>query len=155
MRHIRFLSVVLLVAGFDLAGPAAAEPVFQPAENQVAVTMVEVVRTPQNTEVRLQTQTDMQSVCWTVDGADSPYLLADGRRYHFLNGDNITSCPGRRGYAAREVMTLRFEPLGPQVGEFSLVEGQGGENQMVDPKASTRRYWNFLRVKLNTTAKTK
>jgi hypothetical protein len=40
--------------------------------------------------------------------------------------------------------------LPPQVREFSLVEGQGGENQMIDPAANRgRSYWNFLHVNLN------
>jgi hypothetical protein len=88
-------------------------------------------------------------VCWNSSGPDSPYLLAEGRHYRFLNGDSITACPTRRDYATREIMVLRFAPLDPQVRQFSLVEGQGGENQLVDPASSTIRYWNFLRVKLN------
>jgi hypothetical protein len=45
-------------------------------------------------------------------------------------------------------MVLRFEPLEPQVREFSLVEGEGGENQMIDPASAVNiRYWNFLHVK--------
>jgi len=44
-------------------------------------------------------------------------------------------------------MVLRFEPLDPQIREFSLVEGEGGENQMVDPASSRGSYWNFLHVK--------
>ena len=66
----------------------------------------------------------------------------------FLGGDGITACPARRNYVARESMALRFEPLDPQAKEFSLVEGQGGENQMIDPASSKSRFWNFLRVKL-------
>ena len=53
-------------------------------------------------------------------------------------------------YGAGEVMVLRFEPLGAQVHEFSLVEGQGGENQLIDPVAhKTERYWNFLHIAVN------
>ena len=36
----------------------------------------------------------------------------------------------------------------PEVRTFSLVEGQGGENQMIDPASTKSRFWNFLRVKL-------
>jgi hypothetical protein len=44
-------------------------------------------------------------------------------------------------------MVLRFEPIEPQIREFSLVEGEGGENQMIDPASSRGTYWNFLHVK--------
>jgi len=145
MRLTALLCSVLVLGCFQ---PAAAEIVSQPAENKVPVTMIEVIKTPRHTEIRLQAQTAVSDVCWTSQGADSPYLLAGGRRYRFLGGDGITACPARRNYAAREGMALRFEPLDPQAKEFSLVEGQGGENQMIDPASSKTRFWNFLRVKL-------
>lgn len=53
-----------------------------------------------------------------------------------------------RNYAAGESMALRFEALDSQAKEFSLVEGQGGENQMIDPASSKARFRNFLRVRL-------
>jgi len=129
--------------------PAGAEPLFHRAENQVRVVMIEVIRTAAFTEVHLQTQAALQGVCWNAAGPDSPYLLADGRRYRFLNGDKITACPARQPYADKDVMVLRFEPLDSKIHEFSLVEGQGGENQLIDPKSSKARFWNFLHVKLN------
>jgi hypothetical protein len=145
MRIAALLCSVLLLGSIR---PAAAEIVLQAAENKVPVTMIEVIKTPRHTEIRLQAQTAVSDVCWTSQGANSPYLLAGGRRYRFLGGDGITACPATRNYVARESMALRFEPLDPQAKEFSLVEGQGGENQMIDPASSKSRYWNFLRVKL-------
>ena len=145
MRLTALLCGVLVLGCFQ---PAAAEIVSQPAENKVPVTMIEVIKTPRHTEIRLQTQAALNGVCWTSQGTDSPYLLAGGRRYRFLGGDGITACPAVRNYAARESMALRFEALDPQAKEFSLVEGQGGENQMIDPASSKSRFWNFLRVKL-------
>ena len=145
MRFTALLCGVLVLGCFQ---PAAAEIVSQQAENKVPVTMIGVVTSARYTEVRLQTQAAVADVCWTSQGADSPYLLAGGRRYRFLGGDGITACPARRNYVALESMALRFEPLDPQAKEFSLVEGQGGENQMIDPTSSKARFWNFLRVKL-------
>ena len=132
-----------------LALPAAAETLFHRAENQVPVAMVQVVRTADYTEVHLQTQAALKRVCWNSTGPNSPYLLADGRRYRYLSGENITACPTQRPYGDKDVMVLRFEPLASQARAFSLVEGQGGENQMIDPKSSGTQYWNFLRIKLN------
>jgi len=152
MQYVRLLCVVSVLGCFSALGcsqPAEAQSLFRMAENQVQVAMVRIVRTPQHTEIHLQAQATLAKVCWNSTGPDSPYLLAEGRRYRFLTGDHITNCPMERSYGAREIMVLRFEPLPPKVREFSLVEGQGGENQMVDPASSTRRFWNFLRVKLN------
>jgi hypothetical protein len=146
MRYTRLLSVILVLACFQ---PAEAQTLFHMAENQVPIAMVRVVHTPQHTEVHLQTQAAVPKVCWESGGPDSAYLLAEGRRYRFLGGDRITNCPMERNYDLRETMVLRFEPLAAQAREFSLVEGQGGENQMINPASSTRRFWNFLRVKLN------
>jgi hypothetical protein len=63
-------------------------------------------------------------------------------------GDNVTACPAQREYAAGEIMVLSFERLGAEVHDFSLVEGRGGEKQLVDPTSSSTRFWNFLRVHL-------
>ena len=145
MWNVRMLSVGLLLA---CSQPADAETLFHMAENQVPISMVEIVRSTGHTEIHLQTQAAVKNVCWSSAGPDSPYLLSKGRRYHFVSGDRITNCPTRRDYQAREVMILRFEPLDQWVRELSLVEGQGGENQMIDPASSTGRFWNFLRVKL-------
>jgi len=132
-----------------LALPAQAQNLFHRAENQVQVALVKVVRSADYTEVHLQTQVAMKSVCWYAEGPNSPYLLADGRRFRYLGGSNVTACPGRQPYADKEIMVLRFEPLAAQAQNFSLVEGQGGENQMIDPKSSKETFWNFLRVKLD------
>jgi hypothetical protein len=146
-RFIRPFAVVSLAI---FAGSARAEPVLQPAENNVPVSAVEVVRGAGYTEVRLQTREAISKVCWFASGPDSPFLVASGKRYRLLGGDNIANCPAGHDYAARDIMALRFEPLPAQVREFSLVEGDGGESQMLDPKSRPgNRFWNFLHIKLN------
>jgi len=132
-----------------LAVPAGAQSLFHRAENQVQVALVKVVRTANYTEVHLQTLAALKSVCWYASGENSPYLLAEGRRFRYLSGDNIAACPAQQDYANQAVMVLRFQPLAAQTRTFSLVEGQGGENQMVDPASTKSRFWNFLRVKLD------
>jgi hypothetical protein len=64
-----------------IALPASAQSLFHRAENQVQVALVKIVRTASNTEIHLQTQVALKSVCWAASGENSPYLLADGRRY--------------------------------------------------------------------------
>lgn len=146
MRSVRLYSIVMVLG---CAQPVGAEPVFHRAENNEPVAIVQVIRTPQYTEVHLQTQEARPKACWASDGPNSPYLLAAGRRHRFVDGDNISNCPANQDYAAGDTMMLRFAPLDLQSREFSLVEGQGGENQMVDPKSSPgTSYWNFVRVKL-------
>ena len=144
MRQV--LGLLALIA----AGSAAAASVFRQAENNVQVAMVKVTRTAQYTQVELQTLQALKSVCWTYKGANSSYLLARDQRFHFTGGDNITACPARQDYAQGAIMVLRFEPVPADVREISLVEGEGGENQMVHPGASKERYWNFLHVPLGT-----
>ena len=145
MRGILFCGVLLALG--SVAAEAAAVATL--AENGVPVTMIDVQRTPQYTEVRLQTRSAIRQVCWTASGSQSPYLIAEGQHYTFLGGDEIASCPLSRDYDANAVMVLRFQPLPASVGEMSLVEGVGGEAQMINPNADpTTHYWNFLRVKL-------
>ncbi|MGQ0583977.1 MAG: hypothetical protein ACT4O6_18725 [Reyranella sp.] len=145
MRIAALLCSILVLGGTQ---PAAAEAVFTLAENKVPVALVEVSKSPRYTEVRLQAQAAITGVCWTSQGPDSPFLLAGGRRYRFLGGDGITTCPAVRNYVARESMALRFERLDPQVKEFSFVDGQVGQNRMSDPEPAKTRVWNFLRVTL-------
>jgi hypothetical protein len=145
----RIVGVVTFVALALLALTASAQTVYKLAENNVQVAMVQVNRTPQHTEVHLKTLISVKDVCWYSSGQNSPYLLANARRYRFISGDNITACPAKRGYQAQEVMVLRFQPLESQVNEISLVEGEGGENQMINPKSSNETFWNFLRINLN------
>ena len=145
---MRLAALIWSILVLGCVQPAAAEIVSQQAENKIPVAMIGVVTSSRYTEVRLQTQAAVADVCWTSQGADSPYLLAGDRRYRFLGGDGITACPARRNYAAHESMALRFEPLDRQAKEFSLVEGLGGEKQMIDPTSSKARFWNFLRVRL-------
>jgi hypothetical protein len=128
--------------------PVLAESLLHVAENKVPVAIVRIERMPRFTEVHIETQAPRSKVCWASSGPNSPYLLANGRRHRFIDGDAITNCPATRDYGARETMVLRFEPLDAQIREFSLVEGEGGENQMIDPASSRGSYWNFLRVKL-------
>jgi len=91
----------------------------------------------------------LTKVCFAASGPNSPYLLASGRNYRYLGGENITACPERRDYAASETMILRFEPLAAGSSTFSFVSGQGGEKQPIDVVSPTTPYWNFIRVRLN------
>jgi len=140
------LRVVVVAVVAALALPLAAKTLAHRAENGVPVVMIEVARIDKVTRVTLRAEEALSRVCWAPGGADSRYLIADGRRYRFLSGDNITACPTTRDYRAQETLTLRFELLDERVRVVSLVEGQGGESQMVDPSSSPNRYWNFLRV---------
>ena len=144
MRRAVLLSIVAM---FACGRPVLAETLMHPAENSVPVAIVRIERTPRFTEIYIETQAPRQKVCWASSGSNSPYLLADGHRYRLIEGGNFASCPATRDYVAHETMVLRFEPIEPQIREFSLVEGEGGENQMIDPASSSSRYWNFLHVK--------
>ncbi len=142
------MAILLLLAA---GGSSIAQTgLFHRAENQVAIALVQVNRTTAFTEVRLETLSATKGgVCWYRAGPDSPYLIAEERRYRYLGGDNITDCPDRRNYNEREIMVLRFEPLPQTVREFSLVEGEGGEDQMRGKRRANETFWNFLYVKLN------
>jgi hypothetical protein len=140
--------VLLIGLAFCCFRPALADTVNRVAENDIPVTMTEVVRTQRDTIVRLRAEVAMENVCWYNAGANAPYLLAGGRRYRLTGGEGIAICPQRRGYTAHQIMVLHFELLDPTAREVSLVEGQGGENQMIDPKSSSERFWNFLHVYL-------
>jgi hypothetical protein len=129
--------------------PAAAQTLFHRAENQVPVALVRIDRTSAHTEIRLQAQAALAKVCFAASGPNSPYLLASGRNYRYLGGDNVSTCPERRDYAASDVMVLRFEPLAAGNSTFSFVSGQGGEKQSIDAVSPNSPYWNFLRVILN------
>ncbi len=135
-----------------LAAPslAAAQTIKHRAENDVPVVMTEVARLQSYTEIHLSTLTPIVGVCWTLSGPDSPYLLAAGVRYKFIDGDYIDYCPNRTNYNVGERMVLRFAPLPGGINEFHLVEGEGGEHQLIDPTSSQGiGYWNFLHIKLN------
>ena len=142
----------LLGAAFALlllAGPAFPQSLFHRAENNVQVALVKVERTAAYTEIQLQTQKAMNGVCWYASGPNSPFLVAAGEHYRYVSGDNITACPGKQNYANQEIMTLRFEPLPAETKTFSLVEGEGGENQMINRKSSSETFWNFVGIKLD------
>jgi hypothetical protein len=144
LRRAVLLSIVTMLA---CDRPTLAESLMHPAENNVPVAIVRIERTARFTEVHIETQAPRSKVCWASSGPNSPYLLANRHRYRLLEGDKIANCPATRDYGAHETMVLRFEPLDPQIREFSLVEGEGGENQLIDPASSRGNYWNFLRVK--------
>jgi len=131
------------------ASSAGAETLFHRAENQVPVAIVQIDRTSAHTEIRLQAQAALTKVCFAATGPNSPYLLASGRNYRYLGGDNVGTCPERRDYAAGDVLVLRFEPLVAGNSTFSFVSGQGGEKQSIDAVAPNSPYWNFIRVRLN------
>lgn len=137
------------VAPLLMAQPATAETLFHRAENQVPVAIVEIKRPPEHTEIHLQVQAALTKVCVAASGPNSPYLLASGRNYRYVGGENITACPERRDYVASEIMILRFEPLAAGSSTVSFVSGQGGEKQPIDVVSPTTPYWNFLRVRLN------
>ena len=145
MRSVGFLGLLLAAGGVS---PAVAGPAWTPAENDVPLKIVEVNRTKTATEIRIQTAEAMKEACWSMTGWNSPYLLAAERRYRLIGGEGIAACPKSRDYAEGGTMVLRFEPLKPGVKEFSLIEGVGGESALLDPDAATRRYWNFLHIKV-------
>jgi hypothetical protein len=129
--------------------PGAAETLFHRAENQVPVAIVEIDRMQDRTEIRLQAQAALAKVCFAASGPNSPYLLASGRNYRYLGGDNVSACPERRDYAAGDVVVLRFEPLAAGNSTFSFVSGQGGEKQSINAVSPNSPYWNFIRVRLD------
>jgi hypothetical protein len=147
MQFLKQLLTALLIAA---AMPASAQSLFHKAENEVPVALVGVTRAADHTEVRLQALQALEQVCWYASGVNSPYLLVDGQRYPLIGHGNVTPCPTRRSYANGEVMVLRFQPLPASARTVSLVEGQGGENQALNPAANrTERFWNFLRFPVN------
>ncbi len=146
MRSIHFFGLVLAAAAVS---PAAAGPVWTPAENDVPLKIVQFSRTAAATEIRIQTSEAMKEACWSMIGPHAPYLLAGERRYRLIGGEGIAACPKSRDYAEGGTMVLRFEPLKPGVKEFSLIEGVGGESALLDPDSATRRYWNFLHIKVD------
>ncbi|HJQ56161.1 MAG TPA: hypothetical protein VJ890_04605 [Vineibacter sp.] len=120
-----------------------------PGENQIPAAITEVRLMTAHTEVVVTALRRAEQVCWTESGPDAPYLLSGGKRFRFLGGDNIKSCPARQSYRANDVMVLRFVPLDGDYPELSLVEGEGGEKQALDPSSSRIRYWNFLRIRFD------
>jgi hypothetical protein len=142
---------VAIVSGFAalIVPPVSAETLFHRAENQVPVAIVQIERPPGQTEIHMQAQAALTKVCFAANGPNSPYLLASGRNYRYLGGDNVTACPERRDYAAGDVMVLRFEALEPGNSTFSFVSGQNGEKQPIGTVVPGTPHWNFLRVRLN------
>jgi hypothetical protein len=140
--------VVVAAAALSVL-PAAAETLFHRAENQVPVAIIQIDRTSAHTEIHLQAQAALAKVCFAASGPNSPYLLASGRNYRYIGGDNVSTCPERRDYAASDIMVLRFEPLAAGNSTFSFVSGQGGEKQPIDAVSPNTPYWNFIRVRLN------
>jgi hypothetical protein len=139
-------SVVVVAEAALFASPVGASELFHRAENRVPLAIVHVTRAAAFTEIHIQTQVALKKVCWPSSGPDSPYLLAIGRRFRYLDGENVTACPVRRDYADHEIMVLRFAPLEAQVSTFSFVGGQADENRSISPASAAGRDWNFLRV---------
>ncbi|HTM75979.1 MAG TPA: hypothetical protein VL198_22340 [Pseudolabrys sp.] len=140
---------IFVAVPLSVVQPVAAETLPHRAENQVPVAIVQVKRPAEHTEIHLQAQAALTKVCFAASGLNSPYLLAAGRNYRYLGGDNVTACPERRDYGAGDIMVLRFEPLATGSSTFSFVSGQGGEKQPIDVVSPTTPYWNFLRVRLD------
>jgi hypothetical protein len=137
-----FLPGAVIAASLLLALPAAAETQMHRAENQVPV-----ARPANATEIHLRALAVLEKVCFAATGPNSPYLLANGRNYRYLGGDNVTACPQRRDYAAGDVMVLRFEPLEAGSSTFSLAAG--GERQSAGAVSPAAPSLNFIRVILN------
>jgi hypothetical protein len=129
------------------AAPAAAETLCPRAENQVPVALVRIERPAGQTEIHLQAQAAIAKVCFAATGPHSPYLLANGRNYRYLGGDNVSACPQRQDYAAGDVLVLRFEPLEAGSSTFSLASG--GEKQSAEAVSPAAPSWNFVRIILN------
>ena len=111
--------------------------------------IVEIKRSAAHTEIHIRAVSALTKVCLPASGPNSPYLLAAGRNYRYLGGDNVTACPERRDYAADDILILRFEPLAVDSSTFSFVSGQSGEKQSIDAISPSTPYWNFLRVRVN------
>ena len=140
---------IFVAVPLSVVQPVAAETLPHRAENQVPVAIVQIKRAAEHTEIHLQAQAALTKVCFAASGLNSPYLLAAGRNYRYLGGDNVTACPERRDYAAGDIIVLRFELLAAGSSTFSFVSGQGGEKQPIDVVSPTTPYWNFLRVRLD------
>ena len=132
-----------------IALPAAAQTSPHRAENQVPAAIVKIDRASDRTDIHIQAQAALVKVCFSAKGPNSPYLLANGRNYRYLGGDNVTACPDRRDYAAAEVMVLRFAPLETGTSTFSFVAGQTGGKPSADAVSPTAPYWSFIRVRLD------
>ena len=142
-----FLPGVVVAALKLLPSLAVAEGVLQRAENNVPVALVGVEHPAGHTDIHLQAQAALEKVCFAASGPNSPYLLANGRNYRYLGGENVTACPQRRDYAAGDVLVLRFEPLEAGTSTFSLASGS--EKQSADAVSPAAPAWNFIRVILN------
>jgi hypothetical protein len=92
-----FLNVAFSAPALLSALPASAETLFHRAENQLPVAIVRIERAPAHTEIHLQAQAALTKVCFAASGPNSPYLLAGGRNYRYIGGDNVTACRERRG----------------------------------------------------------
>lgn len=156
MRLGLCLTFVAALAALALVTPtsrAEQKPVVvrlhHPGENQIPAAITEIRLFATYTEVVVTMVRPADQVCWRASGPDSPYLLTGGKRYRLIGGENIKHCPARQSYRTSEVMVLRFDPLEGDHPELSLVEGEGGEKQMLDPSSSRTRYWNFLRIRFD------
>jgi hypothetical protein len=76
----RVLNGAVAAAAILSASSAGAEALFHRAENQVPAAIVQIDRPSTHTEIRLQMQATLVKVCFAATGANSPYLLASGRK---------------------------------------------------------------------------
>lgn len=147
------ICVAALAAQAHATAAAQPQPIVvrlhHPGENQIPAAITEIRLLPRYTEIVVTTLRPATQVCWSESGPDSPFLLSGGKRFAFIDGDNIRNCPARQSYRTNEAMILRFAPLDGDYPELSLVEGEGGEKQALDPSSSRVRYWNFLRIRFD------
>jgi len=138
---------------------AEAETVHRLSQVDAHFAVVNVVREKGFTEIHIKPLSEPPqrviepagetwfAICWAESGPDAPFLSADGKRYRYLGGDNVSHCPRSRRYDGK-VMVLRFEPLGADVRQFSLIEGVGGEKQLTGTVNAAAPYLNFVDIQL-------
>ena len=117
----RVLNGAVAAAAILSASSAGAETLFHRAENQVPVAIVQIDRPSTHTEIRLQMQATLVKVCFAATGAVRICSPA-AENYRYLGGDNVSTCPERRDYAAGDVIVLRFEPLQRATALFLLCQ---------------------------------
>jgi hypothetical protein len=150
------LGVFMLVA-LGLGQTSLAEDVLKTAQYKPELAIVKVVRQKAFTEITIkfvgelrarvvEPETMTPSVCWWATPPNAPFLAAGNRRFMFLGGTNVETCPRGRVYHKGDEMILRFQPLDPDMHKFSFIEGDGGEKQIHEKPADFAIYINFLDI---------
>lgn len=120
---------------------------FYQGGNKAAVILVKI--TPLQTEIHIQViDRHVGIVPWGTMEDCIPYLqTSDGTRYDFIGALN----PTRRYFYKNEVMVLLFQPLPLATSKFSLIEGNGGEEQLRTSIINTNMltYWNYIDISLS------